>query len=110
MGFTELLFFENVGLPGRVSRRLLGPAEPEGRPAKLTPFFSALRARRGGHGARARARLTIGGPRSIPRLERRAAPRSAERGQRKNGPPVENNTFQLVVQGSHSGSGMFPAE
>ena len=73
MGFTELLFFENVGLPGRVSRRLLGPAEPEGRPAKLTPFFSALRARRGGHGARARARLTIGGPRSIPlwRGERR---------------------------------------
>ena len=39
MGSTELFFFGYVSIAERVSRRLLGPAEPEGRPAKLTRFF-----------------------------------------------------------------------
>ena len=30
MGLTELFFFEDDCLAERVSRRLLGPAEPEG--------------------------------------------------------------------------------
>ena len=60
MGSTET-FFSRMTVAERVSRRLLGPAEPEGRPAKLTSIFSTLRARRAGRGARARARLATGG-------------------------------------------------
>ena len=56
MGSTEL-FFRRCPSLREFSRRLLGHAEPEGRPAKLTQFCSTLRARRAGHGAMARARL-----------------------------------------------------
>ena len=96
MGSTESFFFEDDSVAERVSRRLLGPAEPEGRPAKLTRFFRLLRARRAGHGARPRARESrLASPRSIPRRPRRAAPTPALRGRRENGPPVEKNTILL---------------
>ena len=36
MGSTELVFFEDDSVAERVSRRLLGTAEMEGLPAKLT--------------------------------------------------------------------------
>ena len=39
MGSTELGFFEDDSVAERVSRRLLGTAETEGRPAKLARFF-----------------------------------------------------------------------
>ena len=39
MGSTEPLFFEDDSATERVSRRLLGTAETERRPAKLTRFF-----------------------------------------------------------------------
>ena len=39
MGSTEPIFFEDDPVAERVSRRLLGTAETEGRPAKLTRFF-----------------------------------------------------------------------
>ena len=39
MGSTEPIFFEDDSVAERVSRRLLGTAETEGRPAKLTRFF-----------------------------------------------------------------------
>ena len=69
MRSTEL-FFSRMSIAERVSRRLLGTAETEGRPAKLTRFFLTLRARRAGHGARARARLaTDGSPVDSPSAE-----------------------------------------
>ena len=95
MGSTELFFFEDVCLPERVSRHLLGPAEPEGRPAKLTRFFQLWE-----HAARATERergrdSRPAGPRSIPRRSSRAAPSSAARGCRENGRPVEKKTILL---------------
>ena len=47
-------FFENDCLPERVSRSLLGTAESEEPPVKLTPSF-ALEARPADHGVSARA-------------------------------------------------------
>ena len=99
------MFFKVVSLAERVSRRLLGPVKPEparprGAGACSAPWsrrgtretdsiFSTTRARRAGHGARARARLASGGPRSIPHRPSRAAKRSALQGRREKGPPVE---------------------
>ena len=62
-------------------------------------IFSTLRARRAGHGARVRARLSTDGPRLISRRPRRATPRSALRGRRENGPTVEKNTMILCYTG-----------
>ena len=42
MGSTELGFFEDESVAERVSRRLLGHAETEGRPAKLTRWFGVF--------------------------------------------------------------------
>ena len=39
MGSTDFFFFEDDPVAERVPRRLLGTAETEGRPAKLTPLF-----------------------------------------------------------------------
>ena len=39
MGSTERVFFEDHSVAEQVSRRFLGTAETEGRPAKLTGFF-----------------------------------------------------------------------
>ena len=35
----KLSFFEDDSFSDRISRHLFGPAEPEGRPAKLTRLF-----------------------------------------------------------------------
>ena len=83
------LFFSDDCLVERVSRSLLGTAEPEGSPVKLTRFF-----RPRGRAARATGRgrgrdSQWAGSRSIPSRPSRAAPRSAVRGRRENGPPVE---------------------
>ena len=59
MGSTELFFFEHVSVAEWVSRRLLGPAAPEGVTRETDSIFSTLRARRASHGARARARLAV---------------------------------------------------
>ena len=50
MGSTELVFFEDDSVAERVSRRLLGTAETEGRPAKLTRIFDFESAPRGPRG------------------------------------------------------------
>ena len=39
MGSSEPFFLEDDSVVERVSRRLLGPAETEGRPEKLTRFL-----------------------------------------------------------------------
>ena len=39
MGSTEPFLYEDDFVAERASRRLLGPAETEGRPAKLTRLF-----------------------------------------------------------------------
>ena len=39
MGSTEPIFFEDDSVADGVSRRVLGTAETEGRPAKLTRLF-----------------------------------------------------------------------
>ena len=74
MGSTEPFFFEDDSVAELVARRLLGNAETEGRPTKLTRFFRlrerAARATGRGRGSRPT------GPRSISRRPRRAAPRS----------------------------------
>ena len=38
-GIDWTFFFGDDSVAERVSRRPLGPAEPDGRPAKLTRFF-----------------------------------------------------------------------
>ena len=95
MGLTDLFFFENYCLAERVSRSLLGAAEPEGSPAKLAQFFRfwerAARATGQGRGRDSRQ----AGPRSITRRASRTAPRPAARGRRENDPPVEKNTILL---------------
>ena len=60
MGLTDLVFSENGCIADRVSNTLLGGAG--GVTRELTRFFLTLGARRTGHGARARARLAVGGP------------------------------------------------
>ena len=60
MGSTERFFSEDDSVAERVSRRLLGTAKTEGRPAKMTRFFR-LGERRADHGARVRARLATDG-------------------------------------------------
>ena len=89
------LFFEDGSVAERVSRRLFGTAETEGRPTKLNQFvqLGERAARATGRGRGRSSRPT--GLWSIPRRPRRAAPTSALRGRRENGPPVENNTIIL---------------
>ena len=93
MGLTGLLFFENNCLAERVSRILLGTAEPERSLAKLIRFFR-LRERAGPGTGRGRGRNSQWAPPlAIPRWPNRAAPRSAVRVRRENPPPVEKNTI-----------------
>ena len=95
MGSTEPIFFKDDSVAERVSRRLLGTAEMEGRPAKLSRFFRLWEraARATGRGLERGSRPT--GPRSIPRRPKLAARRSALRVRRENGPPVGKNTVIL---------------
>ena len=102
MGWTDGIVFENYFLAERVSRSLLGTAEPQGSPAKLIRFVRlwerAARATGRGRG-RGRDSRPVG-PRSIPRRVSRAAPRSALRGRRKNAPSVEKKHDFTLLQGS----------
>ena len=85
---------------------------------KTGSIFSTLRARRTGHGPRARARLGGCAPRLIPRRSIPAAARSARRPRSENAPPgVKNkillcNTYKyakpritLISNGSHRDRG-----
>ena len=107
-GPNEPFFFEDD------SRRAVftSPARhrrDRGASRETDSIFSTLKGRPAGHGARVRASLATGN-RSIPRRPSRTAPRSALRGRRENGRPVEKKTqFYIVIQDSPSGSGMFPA-
>ena len=77
MGSTGLVFFKNDCIADRVSRSMLGTAESEGSPAKLTRFFR-LWERAAPATGRGRGRDSRGvGPRAIPRRPSRAVPRSA---------------------------------
>ena len=94
MGSFEVFFF------GDVSRRegFTSPARPRGAGGatrETDSVFSTLRARRAGHGARARARLATGGsPVDSPSYEASGAEIGHAR-RRENTPPVEKNTILL---------------
>ena len=100
MGWTDGIVFENYFLAERVSRSLLGTAEPQGSPAKLIRFVRlwerAARATGRGRGRGRDSRRAS--PRSFSRRSSRAAPRSAGRGLRENAPFVEKNTFFLLLR------------
>ena len=94
-GIDWPFFLEDDRLTERVSRSLLGTAEPEGSPAKLTRFFRlwerAAPATGRGRGRDSRP----AGPRSDSCRASRSTARLAVRGRRENGPPVEKNTILL---------------
>ena len=95
MGLTDILFFEDECIADWVSRSLLGTAESEGSPAKLTRFFRLWERTAPATGL-GRGRDSWGaGHRAIPRRPSRAASRSAGRAWRENTPPVEKNTILL---------------
>ena len=104
----DCFFFQGC-LPSRAG--FTSPARPygaEGATRETDSIFSTLRARREGHGERARVRIATGGPRSILCRSRRAAPRSTWQGRRENGPPVDENTISLCDKVPLGGVGYFP--
>ena len=110
----DRLFFFFQGCLPRISGFTL-PARPRGAGGvtretdKIDKIFSTFRARRVGHGERAKVRIATGGPRSIPRRARRAAQRSAWHGRRGNGPPVGKKHYFTLLKDSPRVSGIFSA-
>ena len=110
MGWTDGIVFENYFLAERVSRSLLGTAEPQGSPAKLIRFVRlwerAARATGRGRGRGRDSRRAS--PRSIPRRASRAAPRSAGPGRREN--PISsiwNDKYGYILFGAYWYSGAY---
>ena len=88
---------------------LQGSVEWNGVPREADSILSALRTRRAGHGSRARARDLEGlSPGRLP-LGRARRRRERPRGRGTKTCRVANFTgLYIVIQGSPSGSGMFP--